>query len=150
MTQPGAFRRIVMNLYGNSLKYTKHGYITISLRVLDEREPLPSSLDPHPKEKPSTVRLIVTDTGRGISPVFLRTKVFSAFSQENSKSAGSGLGLSIFKTLVNQLGDEIDIKSVLNVGTIVTVGSKLMIKGSTPLTCYLRGVLPSSRKFDFL
>jgi signal transduction histidine kinase len=121
-TQPGAFRRIVMNLYGNSLKYTKHGFITVSLRVIDEKKPLPSSIDSHTKsEKPSNVRLTLTDTGQGISPVFLRTKVFTAFSQENSKAAGSGLGLSIVKSLVNQLGGDIDIKSILNVGTIVTV-----------------------------
>jgi signal transduction histidine kinase len=111
-----------MNLYGNSLKYTKRGFITVSLRVIDEKKPLPSSIDPHTKsEKPSNVRLTVTDTGQGISPVFLRTKVFTAFSQENSKAAGSGLGLSIVKSLVNQLGGDIDIKSILNVGTIVTV-----------------------------
>jgi signal transduction histidine kinase len=63
----------------------------------------------------------MTDTGQGMSPTFLQTKVFTAFSQDNHKAAGSGLGLSIVKTLVNQLGGDIDIKSILNIGTIVTI-----------------------------
>ena len=114
-----------MNLYGNSLKYTKHGYITVSLRVIEEKPPLPSSLAAHTQPLPqSAVRLTVSDTGQGISPVFLRTKIFTAFAQEDTKASGSGLGLSIVKSLVSKLGGEIDIKSVLNVGTIVTVNCR--------------------------
>jgi signal transduction histidine kinase len=116
-TQPGAFRRIVMNLFGNALKYTKHGWINVSLRVMcDRTETLPNG------EKSYLVKLVVHDTGQGMSPEYLRTKIFTPFAQENARSAGTGLGLSIVKALVNNvLGGEIDIKSILNTGTIVTV-----------------------------
>ncbi|KAK5128181.1 hypothetical protein LTR08_004085 [Meristemomyces frigidus] len=112
-TQPGAFRRIVMNLFANALKYTRRGYIAVSLSVVK------SPLDLH--EEPCTMKLTVRDTGQGISPEFLRTKLFTPFAQENAKAAGSGLGLSIVKALVEMLHGEIDVKSVLNLGTIFIV-----------------------------
>ncbi|KAI5368014.1 putative signal transduction response regulator, receiver domain, histidine kinase/HSP90-like ATPase [Septoria linicola] len=119
-TQPGAVRRIVMNLFGNSLKYTKHGYIMVSLRwVESSRESGPAAL--LSENKPTMIKLTVSDTGQGISPAYLRTRIFTPFSQENSKAAGTGLGLSIVRSIVNSLQGEIDIKSIVNVGTIVVV-----------------------------
>jgi signal transduction histidine kinase len=119
--QHGAFKRILVNLYGNSLKYTKHGYITISLRTVEDAQARPVNSGALSAPQRATIKLTITDTGRGISPAFLRSKIFTAFSQENRKSAGSGLGLSIVKSLVSQLEGDVDIKSVLNVGTVVTV-----------------------------
>lgn len=117
-TQPGAFRRIVMNLFGNSLKYTRHGYIAVSLRAQHEPCSTPDSISHGTSE---IVQLVVQDTGQGISPEYLRTKIFTPFAQENTKSTGTGLGLSIVRSIVDMLGGNIDIKSILNVGTIVTV-----------------------------
>lgn len=118
-TQPGAFKRIVMNLFTNSLKYTKHGYITICLRVVNDGLGTPPT-SPE-REKTCLVKLTVEDTGQGISPEYLRTKIFTPFSQEDAKAAGNGLGLSIVKELVDMLQGNIDIKSILNMGTIVAV-----------------------------
>lgn len=121
-TQPGAVRRIVMNLFGNALKYTKHGYINVSLRTVgqgSQRGDQAVKFDQ--RDKPTLVKLTVTDTGQGISPEYLRTKIFTPFAQENAKSAGTGLGLSIVRNIVNMLQGEIDIKSILNVGTMVIV-----------------------------
>ena len=121
-TQPGAVRRIVMNLFGNALKYTKHGYINVSLRVVSQGSQRgDQTVKFDQRDKPTLVRLTVTDTGQGISPEYLRTKIFTPFAQENAKSAGTGLGLSIIRNIVNMLQGEIDIKSILNVGTIVIV-----------------------------
>ena len=50
--------------------------------------------------------LTVADTGQGISPVYLRTKIFSPFAQENAASTGTGLGLSIAKSIVHMLRGE--------------------------------------------
>lgn len=102
-----------MNLFGNALKYTKHGHIGVSLRVEENHSA--------EQEKPCIVKLAIQDTGQGISPEYLRTKIFTPFSQENAKAAGAGLGLSIVRAIVNMLQGEIDIKSILNMGTIVTV-----------------------------
>lgn len=117
-TQPGAFKRIIMNLYANSLKYTKHGYITVTLKANEDSQP---RVQPGEHPQTATVTFVITDTGQGISPAYLRSKLFTAFSQENRKSVGSGLGLSIVKSLVDQLRGNIDIKSVLNIGTTVTI-----------------------------
>ncbi|KAF2216376.1 hypothetical protein CERZMDRAFT_81499 [Cercospora zeae-maydis SCOH1-5] len=119
-TQPGAIRRIVMNLLSNSLKYTRHGAITVSLQRMQAHDKQTTAVKFSDK-KPTTIQIRVTDTGQGISPEYLRSKIFTPFSQENAKAAGTGLGLSIVRSIVNALSGEIDIKSILNVGTIVVV-----------------------------
>lgn len=60
-------------------------------------------------------------TGHSMSPEYLKTKLFTPFAQENAKAAGTGLGLPIVKAIVNMLHGEIDIKSIVNVGTVVVV-----------------------------
>lgn len=114
-TQPGAFRRVIMNLLGNALKYTSHGYVKVTLEA-KEIEDLPSSgtTDSVPR---SLVTISVLDTGKGISGDFLRTKLFTPFAQENSLSSGTGLGLSIVRSIVNLLEGEITIDSEVGRGT---------------------------------
>lgn len=113
-TQPGAFRRVIMNLLGNALKYTSNGYVRVKLDV-SEMEDL------HPGTSESTARscvnLTITDTGKGISAEFLRSKLFTAFAQENSLSSGTGLGLSIVKSIVALLEGKIQVKSNVGQGT---------------------------------
>ncbi|KAH6869778.1 hypothetical protein B0T10DRAFT_280152 [Thelonectria olida] len=111
-TLPGAVRRVVMNLFGNSLKYTTHGVIKVSLNQTH-------SIDP--KSKQRIITLIVEDTGIGISQGFLQNEVFKPFSQENRLSTGTGLGLSFVKRITSQLGGRISITSQIGVGTKVTV-----------------------------
>jgi signal transduction histidine kinase len=117
-TQPGALRRLIMNLLGNALKYTSHGYVRIKLDATD-MDDLPGSGsqgsgDGIPR---SLVTLTVTDTGKGISADFLRSKLFMPFAQENSLSSGTGLGLSIVRKIVSLLEGEITIDSEVGRGT---------------------------------
>lgn len=118
-TQPGALRRLIMNLLGNALKYTSHGYVRIKLDATD-MEDLPTTTgtqgsgDSIPR---SSVVLTVTDTGKGISTDFLRSKLFMPFAQENSLSSGTGLGLSIVRKIVSLLEGEITIDSEVGRGT---------------------------------
>jgi signal transduction histidine kinase len=117
-TQPGALRRLIMNLLGNALKYTSHGYVRIKLDATD-MDDLPGSgsqgsVDAIPR---SLVTLTVTDTGKGISADFLRSKLFMPFAQENSLSSGTGLGLSIVRKIVSLLEGEITIDSEVGRGT---------------------------------
>lgn len=112
ITQPGAFRRVIMNLLGNALKYTSHGYVHVTLEA-SEPEKAPDS-DTAPK---STITLTVADTGKGISSEFLRSKLFTPFTQENSLSSGTGLGLAIVKSIVSLLEGEIAIDSEVGRGT---------------------------------
>lgn len=111
-TQPGAFRRVVMNLIGNALKYTSHGFVSLKLRTTAlEDLPIPGSSESISR---SLVHLTVLDTGKGISSDFLRSKLFTPFAQENSLSSGTGLGLSIVRSIVNLLEGEISIDSEVN------------------------------------
>lgn len=129
-TQPAALRRILVNLFGNALKYTKHGNITVSLRAAQPRAPVEQSVK-FAEGKSTHVKLIVKDTGHGISPEYLRTKIFTAFSQEDAKGAGTGLGLSICKSIVQMMHGDIDIKSIVNVGTMVTVTLRKSLFGQS-------------------
>jgi signal transduction histidine kinase len=104
ITQPGALRRILMNVLGNALKYTESGYIKVRLAVVEPR--MRNDL-----ETPSTVFLSVADTGKGISRSFLRSRLFRPFNQENNLSTGCGLGLSIVKSLVASLKGTLEVKS---------------------------------------
>lgn len=114
-TQPGAFRRVIMNLLGNALKYTSHGYVRIILEATEMEDlRIPGSAETIPR---SMVTVTVTDTGRGISGEFLRSKLFTPFAQENSLSTGTGLGLSIVRSIVALLEGDITIDSELGRGT---------------------------------
>lgn len=114
-TQPGAFRRVIMNLLGNAMKYTSHGYVCLRL----EAQPMEPLLSPSTGEvaQRSLITITIKDTGRGISSEFLRSKVFTAFAQENSLSSGTGLGLSIVRSIVSLLDGEIKIDSEVGRGT---------------------------------
>ncbi|KAJ5312553.1 hypothetical protein N7508_003383 [Penicillium antarcticum] len=107
----GAWRRIVMNLFGNAMKWTQAGLIEISLSTATDQTNPSSSL----------AHLRVADTGRGIAPEFLKHSAFSPFTQEDALSEGVGLGLSVVHQLVKSLGGYINMKSELGVGTQVDV-----------------------------
>lgn len=71
-TQPGALRRIMMNLFGNALKYTDEGMILVKVQLHD--------LDGARTDEQESGKLLVIkieDTGRGISPEYLRTRLFT-------------------------------------------------------------------------
>jgi signal transduction histidine kinase len=72
LTQPGALRRVIMNLVGNAIKYTTHGTIKIRLQL--------KNLDSAGDESKMMI-LTVMDTGKGISPMFLSTMLFVPFAQ---------------------------------------------------------------------
>ena len=113
VTQPGAFRRVIMNLLGNALKYTSHGYVCMKLHATP-MEPLQTAGELVAR---SLIKISIRDTGRGIASEFLRSKIFTPFAQENSLSSGTGLGLSIVRSIVALLEGEIIIDSEVGRGT---------------------------------
>lgn len=112
-SQPGALRRIVMNLLGNALKYTDSGFVALKVVQSDSTA------------QNINLSLTVEDSGRGMSPDFQKTKLFSPFSQEDPFASGTGLGLSIVKQIVESLRGEIYVKSTVGVGTLITVNLEL-------------------------
>jgi signal transduction histidine kinase/DNA-binding NarL/FixJ family response regulator len=117
-TQPGAWKRIVMNLFGNSLKYTQDGFIHV--RLLQGERPVHKS-----DHSLILVCLIVEDSGKGISEDYLRHRLFTPFQQEDPLCPGTGLGLSIVNQLVKSIGGSIEIVSEVGSGTKVTITALL-------------------------
>lgn len=107
----GAFRRLLANLTSNAIKFTREGTIKISLQ---RQEPTDSNLS-------CLVNLDIEDTGEGISDDFLKHHLFQQFKQENARTIGSGLGLHIVKSMVDELQGKIDIRSSKGFGTSVSI-----------------------------
>lgn len=118
---PGAVRRIIMNLFSNALKYTPSGQVRLSLETEQKAEPPSKRSGDWKRRKARNVNLTVSDTGKGISEEFLRGRLYTPFAQEDSLAVGSGLGLTIVRSLVQSLGGSIDIQSCLGEGTTVKV-----------------------------
>jgi signal transduction histidine kinase/CheY-like chemotaxis protein len=117
-SEAGAWRRIVMNLFGNSLKYTQLGFIKVAIWANE----IPSL---SAGSKSTVVHLSVTDTGKGISQDYLKNRLYTPFAQEDALSVGAGLGLSIVQQIVTALRGTVDIQSKVDCGTNVTVSIPL-------------------------
>jgi signal transduction histidine kinase len=107
--QAGVWTRIILNLVGNSLKYTQRGRVTVRL----DSRPLPY-LD---SKNNVEIMLTVTDEGRGMSVDFMSQDVFTPFAQEDFMSPGTGLDLSVIKSIVTSMGGTISVKSEKSQGT---------------------------------
>lgn len=118
--QPGSLRRLIMNLLGNALKYTKKGVVSVCIEVAQQTEGCSRR-----RGLENMVTLTVSDTGRGISSEYLRTRLYTPFSQEDTLSTGTGLGLSIVRGIVDTLNGSINIQSRVGEGTIVKVSFPL-------------------------
>jgi signal transduction histidine kinase/CheY-like chemotaxis protein len=125
-TQPGAWRRVIMNLFGNALKYTPAGYIKVKLQVM----PKTSSTEEY-----RDFRFTVTDSGIGMSEDYINNRLFHSFAQENPLSQGTGLGLSIVKQIVESLGGEVEVTSEKGRGTKFTVSCPLKESVMSPSFC---------------
>ncbi|KAK7526226.1 uncharacterized protein IWZ02DRAFT_214021 [Phyllosticta citriasiana] len=121
ITQPGALRRITMNLLGNALKYTKQGFVKVKLEAKDLKNSSNCKSECQEPQATSIVTLTVSDSGQGISPEYLNTKLFVPFAQESNLNPGVGLGLSLVRSIVEMLNGEVNITSAVGVGTEVFV-----------------------------
>ncbi|KAE8150867.1 hypothetical protein BDV25DRAFT_153576 [Aspergillus avenaceus] len=108
---PGAWKRIVMKLIGNSLKFTTSGFVEVSLSKAVTKSDAGHVF----------AHLSVTDTGKGIDPVFLKNNLFSPFAQEDTLSEGLGLGFSIVRQLVGSMNGHVNVRSEVGIGTQVDI-----------------------------
>jgi signal transduction histidine kinase len=98
------FKQVLLNLLSNAVKYNReNGSITVA------------------QERPSAqiIQVNVTDTGDGI-PEEKLGKIFDPFDRlgnENTDIEGTGIGLTITKRLVEQMGGEIGVESTVGHGT---------------------------------
>lgn len=126
--EPGAWRRILMNIFGNALKHTESGFVHVRLGPPPALPIESGNLEVEgvakrrsPKGTRSQILLTVQDTGRGISQEYLKNHLYTPFSQENPLLPGNGLGLSIVQHTVQSLGGSIDIQSTGSSGCNVSV-----------------------------
>ncbi|KAI5800454.1 hypothetical protein FPQ18DRAFT_315086 [Pyronema domesticum] len=113
---PAGLKRVINNITGNAMKYTESGWVRIRLRAED--------IDGPPDEygnRRAMVKISISDSGKGISRSFLKTKLFTPFSQENPLASGAGLGMSIVRQIVGAMDGKIDVQSQVGKGTKVTV-----------------------------
>lgn len=108
----GGWRRIVMNLLGNSFKFTRSGLIEISLS---------KEVEGVGDQKTTIAHLSIKDTGCGISKEFLDHQLYKPFAQEDVLTEGCGLGVPIVQQIVTYLGGYVEVHSDVGVGTQVDV-----------------------------
>lgn len=106
--------QVISNLVGNAIKYTKSGFIWVSIREFaDTGAPGDGLSEPG-------VEIIVKDTGIGIEPDKLQ-HIFEPFVQVHAEEGvpidGVGLGLSVVSTIVQAMGGEIKVESEVGRGT---------------------------------
>lgn len=118
-TQPGALRRILMNILGNAMKYTDFGRVSVQLEATEASESRLRRGNAGDAE--DMVTLTVSDTGRGISEEFMRARLYTPFAQEDSLAVGTGLGMSIVRSLVRALNGSVNAYSRPDEGTMIKV-----------------------------
>ena len=111
---PGHVKRVMMNILSNAVKYNRaNGQIYISCREI-------------PSEQPgmTTMEFVCRDTGIGMTEEFQK-HIFEPFAQEDAgsrtKFAGTGLGMTISKNLVEKMGGTITFESTEGAGTTFVI-----------------------------
>ncbi|HJA70325.1 MAG TPA: response regulator [Candidatus Lachnoclostridium stercoravium] len=111
--------QILNNLLSNALKYSNEGAdIFLDLKQLEQQN------------ERGKYQITVRDTGMGMSEKFLG-QIFEPFARETVfspvKISGTGLGLPIVKSLVQQMSGEISVQSQLGKGSTFTILLPLQI-----------------------
>ena len=107
-------KKILMNLFTNSMKYNKvNGSIYMSMRTIEK------------SEDHMICEFKIRDNGIGMSEEFIKNELFTPFVQADnsvrSNYSGTGLGMPIVKQLVEKMGGTITVESKLGEGSCFTV-----------------------------
>jgi PAS domain S-box-containing protein len=104
LIDPDRMRQILLNLVGNAVKFTAKGGVTVRVDY----------------DAAQMLRFSVADTGPGIAPE-QTSRLFQRFSQVDGSlsrsNGGTGLGLAICKGLVEAMGGQIGVTSVVGQGS---------------------------------
>ena len=121
MSDPLKLSQIIMNLVGNALKFTKNGEVKVITQMV------------HKEEEDVTLYFEVQDNGIGISKE-QQENIFEGFEQGsiqiNREYGGTGLGLTIVKSLLGLFNSKIKLESELGKGSAFFFELKLKSKDS--------------------
>jgi signal transduction histidine kinase/CheY-like chemotaxis protein len=114
-------RQILNNIVSNAIKFTDKGKVKVSISCIKSSIASEKNIDTNTT---FNIQILVNDSGIGMSPAYL-PKIFEVFSQDDISTTrqyvGTGLGMSIVEKLVTLLGGEINVESMVDVGTTVKV-----------------------------
>jgi signal transduction histidine kinase/CheY-like chemotaxis protein len=100
--------QILINLVSNAVKFTEHGEVLVSFRLVSKNDNI------------VRLRIAVRDTGIGMTPAQI-ANLFQSFHQADGsisrRYGGTGLGLAIAKQLVELMQGTIEVESLPGVGT---------------------------------
>ncbi len=100
--------QILLNLATNAIKFTDEGEVSVRVSKLEKTT------------KYAELKFSVSDTGIGMTPE-QQKRLFQSFQQADTsttrKYGGTGLGLTISKSLVEQMGGQIDVESKAGKGS---------------------------------
>ncbi len=105
-------RQVLINLLGNALKFTSVGEVRLQLNFAPQNA------------NSGCLKLAVQDTGIGISAENQK-RIFKAFEQvsdsQHAFSSGTGLGLTISQSLIQLMGGELQVSSIVGQGSCFSV-----------------------------
>ena len=117
----GKLRQIILNLLTNAVKFTKEGYVAITVDKTDRSHTLNAAkTSQNMTVSKDWLKITVKDTGLGISEKD-QQKLFSYFEQANDSISrqfgGTGLGLAISNSFSHLLGAFIHLESQFGQGS---------------------------------
>ena len=117
---PTRIRQVLLNLVGNSIKFTEQGEVVIEAKKVGENQ----------------MALSVRDTGIGMKAEFLPS-LFEEFTQADASTTreygGTGLGMAITQKLVHAMGGSFSIESEVGVGTEIQIALPLQAAEVQPI-----------------
>ena len=124
---PVRIRQVLVNLLGNAIKFTEKGEIFVSV----EKQEI---YNENGKDY-IRISIMVSDTGIGISNNKLQ-QIFESFTQADSSTTrnfgGTGLGLTISKSLAELMGGDLTVESEVGKGSKFTLQLSLEIANNQP------------------
>lgn len=121
---PTKIRQVIMNLLGNSIKFTHEGNVNVRVRtevLAGEKNQIMGNIT-------------VEDDGIGMDEA-TQMRVFEPFTQADASTTreygGTGLGLSISRNYIDLMGGSIQVASEVGFGTQITISIPLQIAQTT-------------------
>jgi len=129
---PIRLRQVLLQLIGNAIKFTEQGSVTFNVQMLEGYLDL------------CHLQFEVVDTGLGISSG-AQARLFKKFEQEDMSSSrrfdGAGMGLAIARQLIELMGGQIGVRSVVGRGSIFYFDALLEL-GQAPIRAATEAYAP--------